>query len=815
MAEQPTVPEAFVEALKPLGPKRFIRVAKHDKKAVDTKWPDNPLTLDDPLLGEWLGQGGNYGVVAGQGLIIVDVDDPALADKLPETFTVQSGRGGLHLYYRSDITNNGELDDADGKNVGNIQVTRKYVVGAGSIHRNGNQYQVKNNHAIEWITKAQLDEAFKGMVSWAGTEKFEPQAAAEMQHLDTLNTDIIPTKDLKRRGDELQGPHPLHGSETGQNFCVNTARNVWYCFRHNSGGGPLSYIAMAEGILKCEDCRPGALKGAQFLEVVKIAEKKYRFNINKVGIEKGLGKYFEVDAKGNTRFSPVVFAKDLLKNYTFKTTRDNGTVFCFNAFTGIYEATGETVVQEEMTKILDENTRQHYYADILFYVKGCTYFDRPTEHPNKLVLNNGILNMETFELEPFCSKEFLRIRVPVTYDPQLCCPLISQFILEVVGETQVPLMQEWIGYCLYAKYPIHKAMILLGPGANGKSSLINLIDRFLGEQNKTSITLQALCSNRFAAATLDGKLVNLCADIPNKALDQTGMFKMLVGADSIPAERKFKDAYTFKNNAKLMFSTNEIPKTKDDTVAYFRRWVIINCTYYFPPGKANTRIVEYICTPNEFSGLLNWALQGLKRLLEKGQFSDNRTWEQERERYLASSNSALAYIESHVEYSINEEDRITKEDLYASYAKYCRENNLPIMRQADVTTTMRQTIPDAKETLFRVEGHGKHGWSHVTVTAVTASLLNTTVLIPPAVLNGNEVTAVTPRRNDEYFEAALDNKPKPVKETEEETARRLGLIQCQKCKASGKLSYFGTITDLEIHINACHVEELKERNAPP
>ena len=758
MTEQPTIPLELIEALKPLGLKRFIRVAKHDKKPIDLKWQESPLALDDPLLGDWLAQGGNYGVVAGEGLIIVDLDDPALSTRIPETLTVQSGRGGDHLYYRSDITDNGTLD-IDGKNVGHIQVTHKQAVGPGSIHNNGKQYHVKKSHAIEWITKAQLEEAFKNMISWAGTEKFEPQAAEEMQHLDALITDIIPTKELKRHGDELQGPHPLHGSETGKNFCVNTTKNVWCCFRHNSGGGPLTYIAMAEGILKCEECKPGALKGAQFLEVAKIAEEKYKLNINKLSIEKGLGKYFERDEKGHTHFLPIVFAKDLLKNYTFKTTRDNETAYCFNVATGIYEANGETVIKEEMAKILDENTRQYYLADILFYIKACTYFDRPIEHPNKLVLNNGILNMETYQLEAFSDKEFLQIHVPVTYDPKLGCPLIQQFILEVVGETQVPLLQEWIGYCLYAKYPIHKAMILLGPGANGKSTLINLIAKFLGEQNKASVTLQALCSNRFAASALDGKLVNLCADIPNKALDQTGMFKMLVGADSIPAERKFKDAYTFKNIAKLTFSTNEIPKTKDDTIAYFRRWLIINCNNYFPPAKANTRILDYICTPNEFSGLLNWALIGLKRLLEKGQFSDNRTWEQERERYLASSNSALAYIESHVEYSTEEKDRVTKEALYAAYVTYCKANDLPVMRQADLTTTMRQAIPDAKETLFRVEGHGKKGWSHVTVNAVNASLLNTTVPIALETISRNEFTAFTPRRNDGKLEKALGHIP--------------------------------------------------------
>ena len=192
MAEQPTVPLELIEALKPLGLKRFIRVAKHDKKPIDLKWQESPLALDDPLLGDWLAQGGNYGVVAGEGLIIVDLDDPALSTRIPETLTVQSGRGGDHLYYRSDITDNGTLD-IDGKNVGHIQVTHKQAVGPGSIHNNGKQYHVKKSHAIEWITKAQLEEAFKNMISWAGTEKFEPQAAEEMQHLDALITDIIPT----------------------------------------------------------------------------------------------------------------------------------------------------------------------------------------------------------------------------------------------------------------------------------------------------------------------------------------------------------------------------------------------------------------------------------------------------------------------------------------------------------------------------------------------------------------------------------------------------------------------------------------------
>jgi putative DNA primase/helicase len=771
-AEQETLVKRLIEA--GVDTRRFLKLDA-EKRAYEKDWPNHLYTPEE------MGDHPYWGICGRDGLVWVDADKVAMESELrrilPKTLETKTPRRGLThfpLIVEGDPVPNKTLHlKGEEEGCGEVRAQNMYVVAAGTeIHYKDlitgepkiGRYIIAQDRPIAKMQFADFMKAIGPYLGKDSTQKITREqmrngVAAGTRHaqgikyatflVGALQLDNVTALAEMRRWNKLNQPPIENDSDL-----VRMVENA-------SGYVAANPIADVDG---------GAVGGAQ--------------------------KYFGLDDNNHISFLPIVFAKDLLKNCTFKTTRDNETAYCFNVATGIYEATGETIIKEEIAKILDECTRQRYYADILFYVKAKTYFDRPLEHPNKLVLNNGILNMETYELEPFSDKEFLQIHVPVTYDPKLGCPLIQQFILEVVGEAQVPLLQEWIGYCLYAKYPIHKAMILLGPGANGKSTLINLIDRFLGEKNKASITLQALCSNRFAASALDGKLVNLCADIPNKALVQTGMFKMLVGADSIPAERKFKDAYTFDNIAKLMFSTNEIPKTTDDTIAYFRRWIIINCTNYFPPGKANTRILDYICTPSEFSGLLNWALIGLKRLLEKGQFSDNRTWEQERERYLASSNSALAYIESHVEYSNEEKDRITKEDLYAAYVTYCKANDLPIMRQADVTTTMRQAIPDAKETLFRVEGQGKHGWSHVTVTAVTTSLLNTTVLNTTAVLSRNEVTEVTPGRNDDKLEEALGHKPNTQ-----------GLIQCQECKAKAKTIFFATDADLAAHMKAYHEGE--------
>ena len=714
-------------------------------------WKDPKFYLTPEQAIQRLKEGLNVGIVAHDWLVVVDLDNPKKYVLAIETVTVLTRNGRLHKFF----VNAGDVKNAVGKNTlahcGEVRAEWQYVLVAGSyvspdadaLPEATGLYHVVKNGPIATLHREDLPKDFIPTEEGQAVNHEVLTKPVSIRNKHGWSLEDIRKRDQKL-DDLLNGKNADLPSDSEGDMST-LAKLLFWEFEENEAVTILKqYRARAK--LERGDYILGMLSKITVKEKISdlVNPKKWSPQGGTTDIE--IGKYFGLDDNNHISFLPIVFAKDLLQNYTFKTTRDNETVYCFNVATGTYEANGETMIKEEMAKILDENTRQHFYVDILFYVKAKTYFDRPTEHPNKLVLNNGILNMETYELEPFSDKKFLQIHVPRTYDPKLGCPLIQQFILEVVGEAQVPLLQEWIGYCLYMKYPIHKAMILLGPGANGKSTLINLIDRFLGEKNKASITLQALCNNRFAASSLDGKLVNLCADIPNKALVQTGMFKMLVGADSIPAERKFKDAYTFDNIAKLMFSTNEIPKTSDDTIAYFRRWLIINCTNYFPPSKANTRILDDICTPSEFSGLLNWALIGLKRLLKNGQFSDNRTWEQERERYLASSNSALAFIEGHINPSQKERDRVTKEELYTTYVKYCRENDLLIMRQADLTLNMRQAVPDAKEVQFRVGKERKKGWAYITVTAVTSSLLNTAEpkKVQFAVLSETEVTEVTP-----------------------------------------------------------------------
>ncbi|MEM2619597.1 MAG: hypothetical protein QW356_09025, partial [Candidatus Hadarchaeales archaeon] len=97
---------------------------------------------------------------------------------------------------------------------------------------------------------------------------------------------------LRKVGDQLQGPHPVHGSDTGRNFTLHP-RLGWFCFRHWCGGGPLSLAAVMAGILKCEEVRRGCLKG-KIEEIRKILRDR--------GVELP-GKEGRGEEEGGDRFS--------------------------------------------------------------------------------------------------------------------------------------------------------------------------------------------------------------------------------------------------------------------------------------------------------------------------------------------------------------------------------------------------------------------------------------------------------------------------------------------------------------------------------
>jgi len=138
----------------------------------------------------------------------------------------------------------------------------------GAIHRMTfgiNPLEQKNTYPKEWLKEL----------------KQPPKLNVTNVTDDDLSiTQVVPTGGLKNKGNELQGSHPVHGSDTGSNFCVNHGNNCWHCFRCNSGGGPLSWIAVQEGIIECHEAVSGGLTGDKFKKTIASAVLKYGYGGN-------------------------------------------------------------------------------------------------------------------------------------------------------------------------------------------------------------------------------------------------------------------------------------------------------------------------------------------------------------------------------------------------------------------------------------------------------------------------------------------------------------------------------------------------------
>jgi putative DNA primase/helicase len=203
--------------------------------------------------------------------------------------------------------------------------------------------------------------------------------------------------------------------------------------------------------------------------------------------------------------------------------------------------------------------------------------------------------------------------------------------------------------------------------------------RCLLNNNVTAADLQTICADKFAAADLYQKFANVAAEIPSKKLEDSEVFKSLTdGVTLVRAQHKYGQPFHFVNFAKLIFSANEVPPTRDKTYAFYRRWILIFFHVRFGdcglPRDVN--ILEKITTPEELSGILNWALEGLKRLLKQGDFSFRVSVAETEKQYERLSNPIGTFLSDYVEETGNDEDCISKDYLWAELSHYCEKNRL-------------------------------------------------------------------------------------------------------------------------------------------
>jgi len=371
------------------------------------------------------------------------------------------------------------------------------------------------------------------------------------------------------------------------------------------------------------------------------------------------------------------------------TTRDDDKSEVWIYQEGIYVPQGKTYIKEFTRDILGDFFSKHVCNEIINKIETDTYIESEKFFNNIEIENvpveNGIINVLTKELQPFSPERIFFNKLPLKYDTEAKCPIIQQFFNDVVAKPEdVQVLQELFGFILYKDYKFEKAFMMTGSGRNGKGKMVELMKRFLGPDNVVNVTLKQLETDQYSIGYFLNKMANLGADIGNLVLKETDKFKNLTGHDLVTANRKYKTPIHFQNFAKMIFCANEIPDTIDKTFAFFNRWIIIDFPYTFLPKSEmtddpmeklqDTNIIDKLSCPNELSGLLNWSLAGLDRLMKNKYFSYSGKTEDIKIKWIRKSNSFSAFMMDCVE---NDYDcSITKNELRRVYTIYCKKHHL-------------------------------------------------------------------------------------------------------------------------------------------
>lgn len=387
--------------------------------------------------------------------------------------------------------------------------------------------------------------------------------------------------------------------------------------------------------------------------------------------------WYEEQEKG-LKFLPFVLAKHLSE------TRDvyyGGESFLIYE-NGVYNISGE----KEAGRIIMDYMLPNYCT--MASIRDCRDqwdilvsmdFDVFNRNPYLVNVRNGLLDIRDMNFKEHTPSYLSTVQLNVEYNPQAHCPQFEKFLNEVLDCRLIPLVQEILGYLLTTNTSAQKSFVLLGPARTGKSTLLWVVEYLLlGKKNVSNIPWQEI-GDKFKTAELLGKLANVFSDLPSKSIDDTGIFKVVTGEDYLMAEKKNKNPFKFRPFARLVFSCNELPKNYvDRTEGFYRRLIIVPFNRQIEKNKID-KALKYKFQ-REKEGILNWALEGLRRLYENNfEFSENELTDEVKKEYKRENNNVISFVEECCE--IDSLFSCSRIELYESYKEFCGESGLKVLSQ--------------------------------------------------------------------------------------------------------------------------------------
>ena len=315
-------------------------------------------------------------------------------------------------------------------------------------------------------------------------------------------------------------------------------------------------------------------------------------------------------------------------------------------------------------------------------LKGMVEEKEAFKRPTSKVIHccNGMLAFDCSppELRTFHPDYRSRNASPFSFNPEAECPeFINGLLKPALDEDDIELLKLWAGSVLLGQNPAQRLMVIMGTPGGGKSTVIEVIEKVIGEQNVAQIRTEHL-GKQFEMYKFLGKTLLTGKDVDPEFLNErhASVIKALVGNDLLDAEKKNgNEQFQLRGcfNVAITCNARLTVRLKGDVGAWERRLLLLE---YARP-KPEKRIADYAgkLIRDEGSGILNWMVEGaLKYLAEVEEFGDIRLTPSQSERVdrlLKESDSLRQFVETRVVKAPLHD--LTSEELYRAYGDFCEE----------------------------------------------------------------------------------------------------------------------------------------------
>lgn len=248
--------------------------------------------------------------------------------------------------------------------------------------------------------------------------------------------------------------------------------------------------------------------------------------------------------------------------------------------------------------------------------------------PDKVIAcANGVYDLAASRLLPHSPARFNLTSLPYAYDPDATCPQWLAFLNQVLpNDPDVPaeqqgqqFLKEWFGYIISGRTDLQKIASLVGPPRCGKGTIARVLAALIGPESVAAPTVEKMIGP-FGEQNFIGKSLAILGDVRwnSRAISAAvPIFLAICGEDARDVARKNRSDWHGKLDVRFTMMSNDTPTFNDASGALGIRMIQLGFTESFA-GREDASLTGRLVT--EMPGILNWALDGLRALTERGRF---------------------------------------------------------------------------------------------------------------------------------------------------------------------------------------------------